>query len=136
MDQQEIFGANGKKLAIYFPAASWQKGLTFLTQNQDFIQVGIWGFDHGAKLQPHIHNDIQREITRTQEVIFVKRGKLGAYIYNEDKRLIRKLEMSTGDMLILLKGGHGYEILEDNTEVLEVKNGPYPGPELDRSRIE
>jgi len=40
------------------------------------------------------------------------------------------------ETLILLKGGHGYEILEDGTRVLEVKNGPYPGAEVDRRRLE
>ena len=38
--------------------------------------------------------------------------------------------------MICLEGGHGYEILEDNTRVLEIKNGPYPGPEKDRRRLE
>ena len=136
MEREEIFGTNSERLAIYFPASSWQKGQTFLTRNQDFIQAGIWRFDHGAKLQPHIHNEVRRDISRTQEVIYIKNGRLVACIYNEDKRLIKKLEMSPGDLLILLKGGHGYEILEDDTEVLEVKNGPYPGPETDRRRSE
>jgi hypothetical protein len=35
----------------------------------------------------------------------------------------------------LLRGGHGYEILEDGTQVLEVKNGPYLGPDVDRRRL-
>ena len=25
----------------------------------------------------------------------------------------------------MLSGGHGYEVLEDDTKVLEIKNGPY-----------
>ena len=136
MVQQEIFKANGESLAIYLPASSWQSGLTFLTQTSDAIQAGIWRFNQGTKLQPHIHNEVIRSISRTQEVIFIKNGRLGAQIYNDENKLIKKLEMRTGDTLILLKGGHGYEILEDNTEVLEIKNGPYPGPELDRRRIE
>jgi hypothetical protein len=40
-----------------------------------------------------------------------------------------------GDVLALFNGGHGYEVLEDNTRVLEVKNGPYLGPEVDRRKI-
>ena len=36
---------------------------------------------------------------------------------------------------MLLRGGHGYEILEDGTQVLEVKNGPYLGPDVDRRRL-
>ena len=42
---------------------------------------------------------------------------------------------SEGDILILLTGGHGYEILTEGTQVLEVKNGPYVGAEADRRRL-
>jgi len=37
--------------------------------------------------------------------------------------------------LILLEGGHGFFIKEDDTVILEVKNGPYLGAEMDRHRI-
>ena len=42
---------------------------------------------------------------------------------------------SEGDVVILLRGGHGYDIIEDGTQVLEIKNGPYLGAEVDRRRI-
>ena len=45
------------------------------------------------------------------------------------------LEVNVGDVIILLRGGHGYDILDDDTEVLEIKNGPYVGSDLDRRRI-
>ena len=32
-------------------------------------------------------------------------------------------------------GGNGYDIMEDGTQVLEVKNGPYVGAEADRKRF-
>ena len=135
MSQKEVIEANGKRLAIYLPSSSWEKGLTFLTEDEDFIQAGVWEYDKGVKLQPHIHNEVKREISRTQEVIFVKSGKLRAHIYTEDEKLVKTFELSLGDVLILLSGGHGYEILESGTQVLEIKNGPYPGPEVDRRRI-
>lgn len=136
MNKGEVIQAKGGKLAVYFPSSSWGKGLTFLTEDKDFIQVGIWGYDKGIRLQPHIHNEAKREFLRTQEVIFVKSGKVAAYIFDEAGDFVERIELSSGDILILLKGGHGYEILEDDTYVLEVKNGPYPGAEVDRRRIE
>jgi len=48
---------------------------------------------------------------------------------------VAELVIGTGDVAILLRGGHGYEILEDGTEVLEVKNGPYVGADRDRRRL-
>lgn len=136
MSKEEIVDSNGERLAIYFPSCSWGKGLTFLTDNKDSIQVGIWGYDNGLKLQPHIHNEVKREVSRTQEVIFVKSGRVAAYIFDEDENLVRRIELNPGDILVLFGGGHGYEILEDNTYVLEAKNGPYLGAEADRRRIE
>jgi len=136
MNKGEIIYAKGERLAIYLSSSSWGKGLNFLTEDKDFIQVGIWGHDKDMKLQPHMHNELRRDISRTQEVIFVKSGKVAAYIFDEKENLVRKLELHPGDVLILLKGGHGYEILEDDTCVLEVKNGPYLGAEVDRRRIE
>ena len=127
--------SKGERLAIYFPSGAWGKGLSFFTDDQDYVQVGVWGYDKGTKLQPHIHNEVRREVLRTQEVIFVKRGRVAADIFDEKGAFIKRIELGTGDMLILLKGGHGYEILEDDTYALEIKNGPYPGAELDRRRI-
>ena len=77
----------------------------------------------------------QRELLRTQEVVFVKDGRIRADIYTEKEKFLKSVELGKGDTIILLNGGHGYEILEDNTKVLEVKNGPYVGAGKDRKRI-
>ena len=130
-----VIEAGGERVAVYLPAASWTEGLRFFSEDGDFVQVGVWGYDKGIKLQPHIHNEVRREVTRTQEVVFVKQGKVAASIFDEGGSLVERLELGIGDTLILLKGGHGYEILEDGTQVLEVKNGPYPGAEIDRRRL-
>jgi hypothetical protein len=57
-------------------------------------------------------------------------------IYDKEDRLLESLQLATGDFAVLLVGGHGYEILEEDTEVVEVKNGPYPGLEADKRLIE
>ena len=45
------------------------------------------------------------------------------------------VRVSEGEFIINLSQAHESKILED-TIVLEVKNGPYFGPEKDRTRIE
>jgi len=136
MSGQRVIEAGGRRLAIYLPASSWVKGLTFFSEDKDVLQVGVWGYDKGKRRQPHIHNEVRRDISRTQEVIFVKSGKIAANIFDEKGDFVERIELGSGDTLIYLQGGHGYEILEDDTYVLEVKNGPYPGAEADRRRIE
>jgi hypothetical protein len=68
-------------------------------------------------------------------VIFVRKGSIEATIYDLDGVFVTKLNVIAGDVLILLSCGHGYIVTEDETEVLEVKNGPYMGAEIDRTRI-
>ena len=130
-----VIEAKGERLAIYIPS-SQGKGLNFFSKDEDSIQVGMWGYDKGMMLQPHIHNEVRREVLKTQEVIFVRGGSIAASIFDEEGHFVDRVKLGSGDTLILLKGGHGYEILEDDTHVLEIKNGPYLGAEVDRRRIE
>ncbi len=123
-------------LAIVIRDSSWEEGLNFVSSECDFQQVGTWGYNKGQKLNPHIHLIKPRTISRTQEVLFIKEGALRANIYDENEQFLEAVELHQGDTMVLLAGGHGYEILEDNTKVLEVKNGPYLGAFEDRKRIQ
>jgi len=123
-------------LARHIPAATaWRDGLNFYSQDDDFIQVGVWGYDGGKELKAHIHNEVSREVLWTQEVLFVHTGKIRANIFDTTEQKVAEIEVGKGDVIILLRGGHGYDILEDGTQVLEVKNGPYVGPDRDRRRF-
>ncbi len=125
---------NNTTLAILVKGES-KEGLNFISEDKDYLQVGLWNYKKGKELLAHKHLIAKREVLKTQEVIFVKKGSLKADIYSDEGKLVETLRLSTGDLLILLNGGHGYEILEDGTEVIEVKNGPYLGSELDRKRV-
>jgi hypothetical protein len=123
-------------LARHIPAATaWNEGLSFFSQDNEYIQVGLWGYGAGKELKAHIHNEVPREVLWTQEVIFVRNGKIRANIYDSNEIKVAELDVGAGDIIILLRGGHGYDILEEGTQVLEVKNGPYVGPDLDRRRL-
>ncbi len=123
-------------LARHIPmSAAWKDGLNFFSQDEDFIQVGIWGYGAGKELKSHIHNEVKREVLWTQEVLLVRTGKLRANIFDTNGNKVAELKINTGDIIILLRGGHGYDILEEGTQVLEIKNGPYVGPDLDRRRF-
>lgn len=123
-------------LARHIPASvGWRDGLNFFSEDEDFIQVGFWGYDTGKELRAHIHNEVNRQVLWTQEVLFVRTGKLRAYIFDTSEKKVGEFEGGAGDVIILLRGGHGYEILEKGTQVLEIKNGPYVGADLDRRRL-
>lgn len=123
-------------LARYIPADdAWKDGLNFFSSEGDFVQVGTWRYSAGKELKAHIHNEFPREAMRTQEVLYIRRGRIQAHIYNMKEVKIAEIVASEGDILVMLSGGHGYDILTDGTEVVEVKNGPYSGPDRDRRRI-
>ena len=123
-------------LARYIPAsAAWEDGLNFFSNDEEFIQVGTWGYGEGKELLAHKHNKSSRETNWTQEVLFIKQGKILITVYDDDNKKIEEWVASSGDIIIMLSGGHGYKILNDNTQVLEVKNGPYLGADKDRKRL-
>lgn len=127
---------DGVVLARHIPSElAWEEGLNFFSNDGEYVQVGTWGYDTGRQLLPHVHNTFPREVLWTQEVLYVKHGSLRAGIFNREEKKIAEVIAKAGDILILLNGGHGYQILEEQTKVLEIKNGPYLGAQKDRRRI-
>ena len=123
-------------LARHVPAENaWAGNLNFFSDDEEFIQVGTWDYDEGKELLAHSHNEVIREVHWTQEVLYIRKGSIKAGVYNINDEKIAELIGKEGDILILLRGGHGYQILEDGTQVLEVKNGPYVGADADRRRL-
>ena len=78
----------------------------------------------GYTIQPHVHRRFKREIFSTQEVLFIKRGRVRVDFYESDKTFVESRTLQTGDIILLVSGGHGFEMLEDS-EMVEVKQGPY-----------
>lgn len=126
---------NGLLLAVQFGVNDIKAGLNFFTDEKDFIQVGGWRYDKDKILQAHKHNFVERKVTRTQEFVFVIHGNMKVTLYDEDERFVEEVILTASEGMILLAGCHGYHILSDDTIVLEIKNGPYPGAEVDRKRI-
>lgn len=67
-----------------------------------------------------------------QETWIVIKGKVKAFYYGLDNKLIGIVTLNAGDCSITLQGGHNYEILEDSTIVYEIKSGPYKGQKYDK----
>ena len=78
----------------------------------------------GYQIQPHVHLRVDRTSAFTQEVLFVKRGHVRVDFYDDSDTKIAERELATGDVILLSEGGHGFEMLEE-TELIEVKQGPY-----------
>lgn len=87
----------------------------------------------GKLIAPHIHNPVPREVIYTQEVLFLRKGKLRVDFYDQDRTYLFSRVLEAGDVILLIKGGHGFEVL-DEIEMFEVKQGPYAG-DHDKTRF-
>ncbi len=108
-------------------------GIEFFTPNDFSQQLAYMNRPAGYQIVPHVHNKVLREVFYTQEVLFIKKGKVKVEFYDSDKNHVHTTVLVTGDVILLAAGGHGFEMLEP-TEMIEVKQGPYAG-EHDKTRF-
>lgn len=99
---------------------------TFFTPDDHLLQVGYVVHEKGHEIPRHYHRPVERTIVGTPEVLLVREGHCEIDIYNDRNELVTTREVSAGDLLIVVSGGHGFRMLED-TVILEVKQGPYGG---------
>lgn len=107
-------------------------GIHFFTPNELSQQLAYMHHPVGKIIPPHIHNPVMREVQYTQEVLLIRKGKLRVDFYNNNQKYLESRILETGDVILLVTGGHGFEALEE-IEIIEVKQGPYLG---DRDRTQ
>lgn len=88
----------------------------------------------GRTIDAHVHNVVHRNVVYTQEVLFIKKGKLRVDFYDDYKDYLESRILEAGDTILLTSGGHGFKVLEE-VEMIEVKQGPYSG-DMDKTRFE
>jgi mannose-6-phosphate isomerase-like protein (cupin superfamily) len=121
------------QLALVIRKDFHSDGIEFFTPNSYTLQLGYMNRPEGYSIKPHIHNPVIREVCHTNEVLFVKSGKVKITFYTDEQAYIKDIVLVTGDIILLIEGGHGFEMLEP-TEMIEVKQGPYVG-DKDKTRF-
>jgi len=124
-----------KLLAVIIRSTFAAEGVCFCTPNDFSQQLAYMHHPEGKTIQAHVHNPVAREVLLTQEVLFIKKGKLRVDIYDESKQYLESKVLQAGDIILLAAGGHGFEVLE-NAKFFEVKQGPFIGTELDKERFD
>ncbi len=109
-------------------------GIEFFTPGSFSQQIGYMNRPKGYVIAPHVHTPVRREVQYTNEVLFIKSGRLRVDFYTDQQVYLQSTVLEVGDVILLAQGGHGFEMLEP-TEIVEVKQGPYAG-ELDKRRFE
>ncbi len=122
----EYVNHGGALLAIIVPASFHSPGIHFFTSDDMPQQVAHMSHRSGKLIVPHVHSNSHRQISQMQEVLVIKNGKLRVDFYDEDDLYLHSRVLSSGDVILLTGGGHGFEVLED-LEMIEIKQGPYLG---------
>ncbi|MCA9034580.1 MAG: hypothetical protein KDA91_05590 [Planctomycetaceae bacterium] len=110
------------------------EGIEFFTPDVFSQQLAYMNRPEGYVIAPHVHNPVKRDVVWTQEVLFIKSGKVRVDFFTDGRHYLESRIVSTGDVILLAAGGHGFEMLEP-TEMIEVKQGPYCGDQ-DKTRFE
>jgi mannose-6-phosphate isomerase-like protein (cupin superfamily) len=130
----ETLKVGDQLLAVIISHNFAQPGIHFFTPNDLSQQLAYMRHPAGKVIDPHIHNPVSRSVHYTQEVLFIKRGRLRVDFYDNDRRYLESRILQGGDVILLATGGHGFEVLEE-IEMVEVKQGPYAGDQ-DKTRFE
>ena len=110
------------------------EGIQFFTPDVFSQQLAYMNRPQGYVIPPHVHNPVKRDVVWTQEVLFIKSGKVRVDFFTDGRHYLESRIVSAGDVILLAAGGHGFEMLEP-TEMIEAKQGPYCGDQ-DKTRFE
>ncbi len=133
MEKFQLIRKKEKLLAMIIKNDYVCEGVDFITPDEYSQQVAYMHHPAGKVIDAHVHNLVHRNIVLTQEVLFIKKGKLRVDFYDDYEDYLESVILEAGDVILLVSGGHGFKILEE-TEMIEVKQGPYSG-EADKKRF-
>lgn len=120
-------------LSIIIRTSFKKDGIEFFTPDDFSQQLAYMKRPKDYVIDPHIHNQVFRVVKFTNEVLYVKSGKVQIDFYDNKKNYLESRILFAGDVILLASGGHGLSMLEES-EIIEVKQGPYAGTK-DKSRF-
>lgn len=129
----ERFEHNGEMHALIVRSEFSRPGITFFTPNDLSQQLAYMHHPAGKVIEAHFHNPVPRTVTYSQETLIIRRGRLRVDFFDDNQNYLESRELKAGDVILLIKGGHGFEVLEE-LEMVEVKQGPYAGDQ-DKTRF-
>ena len=115
-----------KLIAIIIKNDHTCDGVDFITPSEFSQQLAYMHHPAGRVIDAHVHNMVHRNVVLTQEVLFIKSGKLRVDLYDDYKDYLESVILERGDAILLVSGGQGFTVLEE-VEMIEVKQGPYSG---------
>lgn len=117
---------NGELYCIIMRSSFNSSAIAFFTPDNFSQQFGYLPHKKNAVIKPHVHLSKKREVFYTQEVLFIKKGRVKVNFYDSAEKYVFSEIIKDGDFILLCGGGHGFEVVED-TVMIEIKQGPFLG---------
>ena len=131
MPEFERIEHNGQVLALILRSKLSSEGVNFYTPDELSFQLGILIHRKGVEIRPHAHIQQKREIIDSLEALHIDSGKVEVDMYTEEGERVDTKHLEEGDTILFIQGGHGLRVLED-TKIIEVRQGPYLGVEVEK----
>jgi cupin fold WbuC family metalloprotein len=113
--KNELLGIRIKRLG---------QGSVAVTDSDGALQLLTLKNKKGHIVAPHAHTPVERVTLRLQECIVVLKGKVRVDLYASGKKVVKRVQLKSGESFITISGGHSIIFLEDS-EIIETKNGPF-----------
>jgi hypothetical protein len=125
----------GEVYALIVRAHLPRQGYNFVTDAKDELQLGVNHYAASTRIKPHYHLPLARQIAGTLEILHIDDGDTTLSLHDpEDGTRFYTTRLVAGDTVLLIRGGHGLEIHQP-TRIIEVKQGPYLGPDKDKKEL-
>ena len=108
---------------------------TDLSPDDEYLQISGRKLEKGLKVKAHKHIPIERKTNINQEAWVVFEGCIKGTFYDLDDSVLYETKIGKGDVIVLFRGGHSLEVLDEDTIFYEFKTGPYNGTKSDKEDI-
>ena len=107
-----------------------------MTDDEIPLQVIVLNRPKGAVTKAHYHLVEERPSVNTtrHQILLCQRGKVRVGVFTKEGDYLGDAILNPGD-LILMYEGHEVEFLEDDTKLIEIKEGPLPETD-DKDKVE
>lgn len=115
---------DGRIAAVVLRSRAVIEGIAFFTPLEQTQQLGLMRRPKGYQVEPHEHTRQERYISDTNEVLFVRSGRIQVTLYDSRYQPHTAFLVGPSEAVLLASGGHGITFVEES-DVIEVKQGPY-----------
>ena len=97
-----------------------------LTDNELPLQVVLLNRESGSKVRPHYHKVLSSVSGESKfQLMMCQRGLGRIGVYTREGDHLGDVDLRPFDFILLMEG-HSIEFIEENTKLIELKQGPFP----------